>query len=78
MSFGSMGRFSRTQLREIAIGLEKSEQRFLWVVRSEFEEGESAEPPSLAEFSSSHASKALAAVVTVYPARTSRMAQIRR
>ncbi|KAG4952440.1 hypothetical protein JHK85_046307 [Glycine max] len=49
LSFGSMGRFSRTQLREIAIGLEKSEQRFLWVVRSEFEEGESAEPPSLEE-----------------------------
>ncbi|WVZ13876.1 hypothetical protein V8G54_011442 [Vigna mungo] len=33
-----MGRFTRTQLREIAIGLEKSGQRFLWVVRSEFEE----------------------------------------
>nr|UNO36931.1 UGT7 [Pueraria montana var. thomsonii] len=49
LSFGSMGRFSRTQLREIAIGLEKSEQRFLWVVRSEFEEGDSVEPPSLDE-----------------------------
>nr|UNO36935.1 UGT1 [Pueraria montana var. thomsonii] len=49
LSFGSMGRFSRTQLREIAIGLEKSEQRFLWVVRSEFEEGDSGEPPSLDE-----------------------------
>jgi len=49
LSFGSMGRFSRTQLREIAIGLEKSEQRFLWVVRSEFEEGDSGEPPSLEE-----------------------------
>lgn len=35
LSFGSMGRFSRAQLNEIAIGLEKSEQRFLWVVRSE-------------------------------------------
>jgi len=44
-----MGRFSRTQLREIAVGLEKSEQRFLWVVRSEFEEGDSGEPPSLEE-----------------------------
>ncbi|CAJ1952970.1 unnamed protein product [Sphenostylis stenocarpa] len=49
LSFGSMGRFSRRQLREIAIGLEKSEQRFLWVVRSEFEEGDSGEPPSLEE-----------------------------
>ncbi|KAL2334815.1 hypothetical protein Fmac_016028 [Flemingia macrophylla] len=39
LSFGSMGRFSRVQLREIAKGLEKSEKRFLWVVRSELEEG---------------------------------------
>lgn len=30
----SMGMFPRKQLDEIAIGLEKSEQRFLWVVRS--------------------------------------------
>jgi hypothetical protein len=30
-----MGRFSKAQLNEIAIGLEKSEQRFLWVVRSD-------------------------------------------
>ncbi|KAG4952444.1 hypothetical protein JHK85_046311 [Glycine max] len=35
LCFGSMGRFSRAQLKEIAIGLEKSEQRFLWVVRTE-------------------------------------------
>ncbi|KAK7283591.1 hypothetical protein RIF29_13207 [Crotalaria pallida] len=34
LCFGSDGRFSKTQLKEIAIGLEKSEQRFLWVVRS--------------------------------------------
>nr|WLF94736.1 UDP-glucosyltransferase UGT88E30 [Astragalus membranaceus] len=33
LSFGSMGSFSWTQLKEIAIGLEKSGQRFLWVVR---------------------------------------------
>ncbi|KAE9592546.1 putative isoflavone 7-O-glucosyltransferase [Lupinus albus] len=38
LSFGSLGRFSKTQLKEIAIGLEKSEQRFLWVVRSESDE----------------------------------------
>jgi hypothetical protein len=35
LSFGSMGRFSKAHLNEIAIGLEKSEQRFLWVVRSD-------------------------------------------
>ncbi|CAL0333304.1 unnamed protein product [Lupinus luteus] len=33
LSFGSLGRFSKTQLTHIAIGLEKSEQRFLWVVK---------------------------------------------
>ncbi|KAE9617407.1 putative isoflavone 7-O-glucosyltransferase [Lupinus albus] len=38
LSFGSLGRFSRNQLKEIAIGLEKSEQRFLWVVRSDSDE----------------------------------------
>ncbi|XP_004516705.1 UDP-glycosyltransferase 1 [Cicer arietinum] len=37
LSFGSMGRFSKAQLNAIASGLEKSEQRFLWVVRSELE-----------------------------------------
>nr|ATY39978.1 UDP-glucose:calycosin-7-O-glucosyltransferase [Astragalus membranaceus] len=37
LSFGSLGTFSRTQLKEIAIGLEKSGQRFLWVVRSKNE-----------------------------------------
>ncbi|KAF0919062.1 hypothetical protein E2562_028282 [Oryza meyeriana var. granulata] len=34
LSFGSMGTFLKKQLEEIAIGLRKSEQRFLWVVRS--------------------------------------------
>lgn len=37
LSFGSMGRFSKAQLNEIALGLEKSEQRFLWVIRSELD-----------------------------------------
>nr|WIF29794.1 UGT7 [Chrysanthemum indicum] len=37
LCFGSMGVFKKEQLKEIAIGLEKSGQRFLWVVR---------EPPS--------------------------------
>ncbi|XP_031475706.1 UDP-glycosyltransferase 88A1-like [Nymphaea colorata] len=34
LCFGSLGRFSMDQLREIADGLERSGQRFLWVVRS--------------------------------------------
>ncbi|KAL6616008.1 hypothetical protein ACP70R_038278 [Stipagrostis hirtigluma subsp. patula] len=34
LSFGSLGTFSKKQLDQIAIGLEKSGQRFLWVVRS--------------------------------------------
>ncbi|KAF8379607.1 hypothetical protein HHK36_029048 [Tetracentron sinense] len=34
LCFGSLGLFSVEQLREIAVGLENSEQRFLWVVRS--------------------------------------------
>ncbi|KAG2591432.1 hypothetical protein PVAP13_5NG481500 [Panicum virgatum] len=34
LSFGSRGTFPKKQLQEIAVGLEKSEQRFLWVVRS--------------------------------------------
>jgi len=40
LSFGSLGRFSKAQIIEIAIGLEKSEQRFLWVVRSDMESEE--------------------------------------
>uniref|UniRef100_A0A803QF88 Glycosyltransferase n=1 Tax=Cannabis sativa TaxID=3483 RepID=A0A803QF88_CANSA len=34
LCFGSLGSFTVEQLREIAVGLEKSGQRFLWVVRS--------------------------------------------
>ncbi|XP_022890344.1 UDP-glycosyltransferase 88B1-like [Olea europaea var. sylvestris] len=34
LCFGSLGLLSGKQLKEIAIGLERSEQRFLWVVRS--------------------------------------------
>ncbi|XBI28778.1 hypothetical protein VPH35_052930 [Triticum aestivum] len=34
LSFGSLGTFTSKQLEEIAIGLEKSGERFLWVVRS--------------------------------------------
>ncbi|XP_020583256.1 anthocyanidin 5,3-O-glucosyltransferase-like [Phalaenopsis equestris] len=33
LSFGSLGAFPEAQLREIAIGLERSGQRFLWIVR---------------------------------------------
>ncbi|XP_047149943.1 UDP-glycosyltransferase 2-like [Vigna umbellata] len=50
LCFGSMGLFSREQLKEMAIGLEKSQQRFLWVVRTELECGDSVEEkPSLDE-----------------------------
>ncbi|GJN17755.1 hypothetical protein PR202_gb04851 [Eleusine coracana subsp. coracana] len=34
LSFGSLGTFPKKQLQEMAIGLEKSGQRFLWVVRT--------------------------------------------
>ncbi|XP_047081920.1 UDP-glycosyltransferase 88F3-like [Lolium rigidum] len=34
LCFGSLGLFSAKQIREIAVGLEASGQRFLWVVRS--------------------------------------------
>ncbi|XP_045813185.1 UDP-glycosyltransferase 1-like [Trifolium pratense] len=37
LCFGSMGRFSKAQLDEIAIGLEKTKQRFLWVIRSDID-----------------------------------------
>ncbi|XP_024027576.1 UDP-glycosyltransferase 88A1-like [Morus notabilis] len=34
LCFGSLGLFSKEQLKEIAVGLERSGQRFLWVVRN--------------------------------------------
>ncbi|KAH7538117.1 hypothetical protein FEM48_Zijuj03G0165100 [Ziziphus jujuba var. spinosa] len=34
LCFGSLGLFSSKHLKEIAIALEKSERRFLWVVRN--------------------------------------------
>jgi isoflavone 7-O-glucosyltransferase len=34
LSFGSYGRFSKSQIKEIALGLEKIKKRFLWVVRN--------------------------------------------
>ncbi|KAL5744717.1 hypothetical protein ACOSQ2_027833 [Xanthoceras sorbifolium] len=34
LCFGSLGLFSADQLKEIAVGLEKSGRRFLWVVRN--------------------------------------------
>ncbi|KAL5226413.1 hypothetical protein ABZP36_014678 [Zizania latifolia] len=34
LCFGSIGRFSMKQIREVAAGLEASGQRFLWVVRT--------------------------------------------
>ncbi|KAK7270916.1 hypothetical protein RJT34_26433 [Clitoria ternatea] len=49
LSFGSLGRFSKGQLKEMAIGLEKSEQRFLWVLRSKLDGADSEEEPSMDE-----------------------------
>jgi hypothetical protein len=40
LCFGSMGVFSSSQLKEIAIGLEKSGVRFLWAVRAPKEDGQ--------------------------------------
>ncbi|KAL5061086.1 hypothetical protein RYX36_032690 [Vicia faba] len=37
VSFGSRGTLSSNQTIELALGLEKSEQRFLWVVRSPYD-----------------------------------------
>ncbi|KAF8025516.1 hypothetical protein BT93_F2371 [Corymbia citriodora subsp. variegata] len=34
LCFGSRGRFSAEQIKEVAIGLEKSSHRFLWVVKN--------------------------------------------
>ncbi|KAF8413298.1 hypothetical protein HHK36_001276 [Tetracentron sinense] len=42
VSFGSGGTLSHDQLHELALGLEMSEQRFLWVVRSPHEKAASA------------------------------------
>jgi hydroquinone glucosyltransferase len=39
VSFGSGGALPTEQMRELALGLELSEQRFLWVVRSPSDEG---------------------------------------
>ena len=44
LCFGSIGRFSAEQTRELAAGLEASEQRFLWVVRAP--PGDGADDPA--------------------------------
>ncbi|GLT35875.1 hypothetical protein SLA2020_102910 [Shorea laevis] len=49
LSFGSLGKFSAKQLKEMAVGLERSGVRFLWVVRAPppDEEVAAAAEPSL-------------------------------
>ncbi|KAL3830161.1 hypothetical protein ACJIZ3_018963 [Penstemon smallii] len=42
VSFGSGGTLSSEQLKELALGLEMSEQRFLWVVKSPHDEARNA------------------------------------
>ncbi|XP_057444373.1 UDP-glycosyltransferase 71K3-like [Lotus japonicus] len=49
LCFGSEGAFSRAQLKEIVVRLEKSEQWFLWVVRLRSESGSEEEEASLDE-----------------------------
>ncbi|KAK3220083.1 hypothetical protein Dsin_014053 [Dipteronia sinensis] len=44
LCFGSMGLLSKQQLQEIAFGLERSQQRFLWVVRNPPSENQSKDP----------------------------------
>ncbi|XP_044378970.1 UDP-glycosyltransferase 88F5-like [Triticum aestivum] len=46
LCFGSMGRFSAEQVKEIAAGLETSGQRFLWVVRRPPPPGAERRPPA--------------------------------
>ncbi|KAM3279232.1 hypothetical protein ACQJBY_046506 [Aegilops geniculata] len=46
LCFGSMGRFSAEQVKEIAVGLETSGQRFLWVVRRPPTPGAERRPPA--------------------------------
>ncbi|KAK3037248.1 hypothetical protein RJ639_030141 [Escallonia herrerae] len=46
LSFGSMGLFKAEQLTEMAIGLENSDHRFLWVVRSPPPTDDQAKHPS--------------------------------
>ncbi|KAF7811002.1 scopoletin glucosyltransferase-like [Senna tora] len=49
ISFGSMTNFPKSQLKEIAMGLEASGQYFIWVVRSQKEDEEEEEEEWLPE-----------------------------
>ncbi|KAG9131935.1 hypothetical protein Leryth_023249 [Lithospermum erythrorhizon] len=48
LCFGSMGSFDEKQVKEIAIALERSEQRFLWALRMRPKTGELKIPADLA------------------------------
>ena len=45
VSFGSLAVKSNEQLEELAVGLEKSQYRFLWVLRMDIAEGKQATLP---------------------------------
>ncbi|XVF50902.1 hypothetical protein PTKIN_Ptkin04bG0140800 [Pterospermum kingtungense] len=47
LCFGTLGLFSAQQLRDIAVGLERSGQRFLWVVRNPSSEKQGKMEPDL-------------------------------
>ncbi|XP_044949434.1 anthocyanidin 5,3-O-glucosyltransferase-like [Hordeum vulgare subsp. vulgare] len=49
LCFGSMGRFSAKQVKEMAAGLEASGQRFLWIVRRPPQPGAERRPPAEGE-----------------------------
>ncbi|KAJ4831878.1 hypothetical protein Tsubulata_036857 [Turnera subulata] len=50
LCFGSRGSFSKKQVKEIAKGLEKSGQRFLWVVKKPPEDEESKQTDHISDF----------------------------
>ncbi|XP_062076680.1 UDP-glycosyltransferase 71A15-like [Humulus lupulus] len=50
LCFGSRGSFSGEQVKEIAMGLERSGVRFLWSLRKQPQKGQSTKPEDYADF----------------------------